>query len=353
MKLQRTFLMGVIFLGLASAADAQLLPRWFAPKTPDKSPSAKSAVVDPRRLTEVNVEVAWLADPVTFPYYLEAHATASQLEVRGYVPNKAVREHAMRIAQVYSSLPVVDSIKEHPSLLVKPSQMSPLQLQSSVLSSLKVALPKNYQQLKAECGSDGKVYVVGTVSTYEEKMAVSHSLRRLHGCTSVENLTTVLAEIAQTPPREKTPIINTSNSKERPVVAIDAKAKSWWPFAKTPASKPTTEEPPLFHSPAIVDAKDPRPSDGPILIPNVSEPKKDIVKVENATPLTASELQKRIKKAFPKIKSVEAQFVSNQEVRITLELASESELKATAERVFAMPELQNYRPELQFKISAP
>jgi hypothetical protein len=47
------------------------------------------------------------------------------------------------------------------------------------------------------------------------------------------------------------------------------------------------------------------------------------------------------------------QFTSAQEVRITLEILTENDLKATAERVFALPELQKYRPELQFTIRAP
>src|SRR5438552_14924338 len=110
----------VLFASIVSVADAQILPRWFGSKTPEKS---KSAQPDPKRLTEVNVEIAWLADPVTFPYYLEAHATGTQIEVRGFVPNKAVRDHALRIAQVFSSMPVVDAMKEHPSLAVRPSQI--------------------------------------------------------------------------------------------------------------------------------------------------------------------------------------------------------------------------------------
>src|SRR5450631_2352082 len=130
MKQHRPTVLGlVLFASLAyvPAADAQLLPRWFGSKSSDKNQPVKSTQPDPRRITEVNVEVAWLADPVTFPYYPEAHATSSQLEVRGYVPNKAVREHAIRIAQVNSSVRVIDSMKEHPSLLVKTSQMAPQQ----------------------------------------------------------------------------------------------------------------------------------------------------------------------------------------------------------------------------------
>ena len=377
MKIHPMILAGIVVLTLLAArADAQILPRWFGPKAADKNAPAKLAQPDSRRATEVGVEVAWLADPVTFPYYLEAHATNSQLEVRGYVPNKAVREQALRIAQVYSSLPVADAMKEHPSLLIRPSQMSPQQLQSSVTSSLRVALPKQYQQLKAECGSDGKVYVVGTVNTFEEKLAVSHSLRRLHGCTSVQNLTMLPNELAQDAPREKTPIVKTSNQTQKPVVALEAKSKSWWPFSR--AQTTTTEEPPLLDprkldlkapptvavkkplpaelkAPEIVEAKRPLPTEGPILIPSSPEPKREVIKVESPSKeaLTGTELQKRIQTACPQVKSVEVEFLTAPEVRITLELATENDLKSTAERVFALPELQNYRPELQFKISAP
>jgi hypothetical protein len=367
MKPQRSLFVGLALVAsfsLVHTADGQLLPRWFGPKTADKNPASKSAQPDPRRVTEVNVEVAWLADPLTFPYYLEAHATDSQLEVRGYVPNKTVREQALRIAQVYSSLPVADSMKEHPSLLVRPSQMSPQQLHSSVTSSLRVALPKQYQQLKVECGNDGKVYVVGVVNTLEEKMAVSHALRRLHGCTSVQNSTSLPSELAQDPPPDKTPIVKTSNTTEKsakPVVALENKSKSWWPFGKGQA--PTREEPPLLDprkpeikGPPIVGEKNPRQPGGPILIANAPEPKKvaaNVVKAERPAPLAADELQKRIQSACPQVKSVEVQFTSAQDVRITLEILTENDLKSTAERVFALPELLKFRPELQFKISTP
>lgn len=352
-------------------ADAQLLWRWFGPKTTEKPAPVKATQADPRRVTEVNVEVAWLADPVTFPYYLEAKVVGSKLEVRGYVPNKSVRDSALKIAQVYSSLPVTDSMKEHPSLQVKTTQMSAQQLQTSAQSSLRAALPKQHQQLKVECGADGKIFVLGNVNTLEEKAAVSSSLRRLHGCTSVQNLTTVAGEIAQSPPLEKTPGVKTSNPKEmkndKPSVAQDNKSKSWWPWNKTNAGT-TTDEPPLLEqprkTPAVVDSKRPTPPpDGPILVNNQVEPRPietkkppEPIKVEPPMPksqLSGAELRKRIQAACPQAKSVEVEFAANMEVRIMLEIRAESELTATAERIFAMPELQSYRPELQFRIAAP
>jgi hypothetical protein len=377
MKHRVVLLTGLLLLAsllFVPAADAQW--RWFGPKAADKTP-AKAPLVDPRRAMEVNVEIAWLADPVTFPYYLEAHADSGQFEVRGYVPNKGVREHALRIAQVYSSVPVTDAMKEHPSLLVKPSQMSPQQLQNSAQSSLRAALPKQYQQLKIDCGADGKVVVAGSVSTLEEKIAVSHALRRLHGCTSVQNLTSMPIEIVQSSPpagREKLPIVKTSNPSD---AKAETKSKSWfsWPFGK---GSTTTDEPPLLEvrkpdpkAPVLADVKNApnQKPDGPILIQNVTDPKKPTdskgtpgeVTVEQPvepakTPmpvLTVAELQKTIQTACPKVLSVEVEFTSAKELRVTMEIRTDAELSPTAEKVFAMPELQNYRLDLQFKISAP
>ena len=361
-------------LAFTPSADAQLLWRWFGPKTPDKAPAGKSSLLEQRRITEANIEIAWLADPVTFPYYLEAHATAKELEVRGYVPNKAVREHAVRIAKVYSSLPVVDSTKEHPSLLVKPGQMSPQQLQASVQSSLRVALPKQHQHLKVEVGDDGKVFVMGPVANHEERVAVSQSLRRLHGCTSVQNLTSLPAELANS---ERTPIVKTSSGSDskgdKPGAAPENKSR-WplWPFAKAPGTA-TRDEPPLLDrqpggsetkEPPLVQGKKPNLADGPVLIPNVADvkpmaPKNEVVKVQLPPPaakgpaLSAPELQKRIKAAWPNAKTVEVEFTSATEVRITLEIRDEKDLTPAAERVFALPELERYRSDLQFRITPP
>jgi hypothetical protein len=326
-------------LSFAPVAHAQLPWRWFGPRAMEK------AIPDSRRIAEVNVEIAWLADPVTCPYYLEARVTDTRLEMRGYVPNKAVRDHALRIAQVYSSLPVTDALKEHPSLLVRPSTMSPQQLQTSAQSSLRVALPKQYQQFKIECGTDGKVFVAGPVNTYDEKIAVSHALRRLHGCTSVQNLTTLPAALAQNPPTmlPKAPIIKTSNSSEQPLAVapespVPAKSRwLFWPFKKATVIK---DEPPLIEAPRPSDA------DGPIMIPN------RVDRESPAAPPSPAALQRRILAACKQAKGVEVQFTSATAVRITAEVRTEKDIRPAAESILALPELRDYRPELLFKVSA-
>lgn len=357
MKHQIPLLAGLIVcasLLFPSTGQAQLPWRLFGPKT-DKS---KTALPDPRRALEINVEIAWLADPITFPYYLEAHADSKKLDVRGYVPNKAVREHAMRIAQIYSSLPVADAIKEHANLVVKPTQMAPAQLQSSVQASLRVALPKQAPQLRIECGADGKVFISGPVNNLEERLIASQALRRLHGCTSVENLTTLPAE-SSTAAREKLPIVTTSNSSERTEkAAVDSKSKwtNW--FGK---SSTTTEEPPLLEAYALkFSAK--KAANPP---PPVTKPEPEVVKQPevvpteappppaNTPPISVAELRSIIQKACPKVVGAQIELTAAREARVILEIRNEADLTPTAERLFALPELQNLRLDLQFKITPP
>jgi len=64
------------------------------------APKTKAPAEDPRRLAEIAVELAWLGDPVTFPYFLEARVEGAKLTVRGFVPDKAVREHALGLARL-------------------------------------------------------------------------------------------------------------------------------------------------------------------------------------------------------------------------------------------------------------
>ena len=86
-------------LGIGAAATAQTsgfqpLKGLFGAKTAPE-PSAQ----DGSRATKIQVELAWLGDPITFPYYLEAHIKGPNLEVHGYVPSKDVRAQAVKIGR--------------------------------------------------------------------------------------------------------------------------------------------------------------------------------------------------------------------------------------------------------------
>src|SRR5688572_17645706 len=74
------------------------LPDWLGGRSapPQQAPALPMVGLDETgRLTEILIQLAWLGDPATFPYFLEARVGERTVEVRGYVPSKEVREKAL------------------------------------------------------------------------------------------------------------------------------------------------------------------------------------------------------------------------------------------------------------------
>jgi osmotically-inducible protein OsmY len=335
---------------------------------------AKAPAEDPRRLAEIAVELAWLGDPVTFPYFLEARVEGAKLAVRGFVPDKAVREHALGLARLTCSYSVTDTVKEHPSLRVRPGQTAPAQLQSAVVAALREALPRQQaQRLQVQCGEDGKVTLRGTVQTAEEKLAASLALRRLYGCTSVQNLTQAASApdlgLAKAPPSTKD-----SGPKGNAPKGDLAKGPSpiWGPpLAKKDGTLAKTDKPPqqpMKDAAAAKTDKPPQPMqlvEGPSLAPPkgtepaakkpepVKEPpvapvtEKDPAKtVAWLTPAMIATLQKRVQTACPSVTDVKIVVAMNK-LRIELTVRNEDQITPSAEKAFAVPELADYREELE------
>src|SRR5262249_30606075 len=107
-------------LGFVASATAQNLTGSPAQAAPVSAASAVEVGVreggpgQPARLSEIQVELGWMADPFTFPYRLEAKANGGALEVRGVVPSEAVRQRALRIAREGCPLKVTDGLKVYP-----------------------------------------------------------------------------------------------------------------------------------------------------------------------------------------------------------------------------------------------
>src|SRR5207302_2713983 len=100
-------------LGLGAAATAEAAPYQPFKGLFGSKGAADQRVANNNRLIEIQVELAWLSDRTTFPYFLDAHVKGMSLEVRGYVPSKAVREQAVNLAKLNSPLSVTDALKEH------------------------------------------------------------------------------------------------------------------------------------------------------------------------------------------------------------------------------------------------
>lgn len=313
-------------LVLLPAADAQTERPWYRLfSRPPAAPKGKPAPPDAKRLAEMKIEIAWLSDPITFPYYLEARAVGSALEVRGYVPNRQVRDYALNLARVRSPLPVKDALKEHPSLLVTTARMSPQQLHSSAATALREALPRQHQKLQVRCGADGRVAVAGPVASWDEKLAVSNALRRLHGCTSVQNLTQVPGETATTP-------------KQPPIVTQRPPETKGGPMLPAIVETPVKNPPP--------ETKDgPREGRGTA----TTEPPTP-TKAPPLTAAAAATWQKRIEQACPQAKAVRVEVVAPTELRVELTIRNDDQITTFAGPIFALVEREGYRLDLRFSV---
>ena len=99
-------------LGLAGPSLAQA-PAGAAGPAPTRAAVAPAAPKDEgARLEAIQVELAWLADPLTFPYPLTARPAGGTLEVRGEVPGPGVKQLALTMARAHSTLPVTDQLTE-------------------------------------------------------------------------------------------------------------------------------------------------------------------------------------------------------------------------------------------------
>ena len=82
--------------------------------TPLAGPTRPGELTEARLfLEQIKIELAWLADPVTFPNGIAAYCSADGVELRGYVASEAVRRQALRIAREQTALPLWDELKVH------------------------------------------------------------------------------------------------------------------------------------------------------------------------------------------------------------------------------------------------
>jgi osmotically-inducible protein OsmY len=286
-----------------------------------KSSQAKAVAENAQRRAEIDVELAWLADPITFPYFLEARVDGGTLSVRGYVPDKVVREQALKLARVYTTYTIADNLKEHPSLRVHIAKESPAQLQAAVVSTLREALPRQYQRLQVQCGADGTVTLRGPVAAAEERLAASHALRRLYGCSSVQNLMQVPGE---------------AETRPQPVVGFG-------PLVPTKDAEPRREQPAVtnLQGPSLLPPKEP-----------TSAPKETTSTKVNLSPEKIAGLEKRVREACAGAKDVKIEVTPANKVRIELTVASDNEITTFAGKVYGLAEVSDYRDavELYFTV---
>jgi hypothetical protein len=183
------------------------------------------------RFEEGQTELAFLANPMLFPYGLGAHVQAGVLEVRGYVPTEVARDEALRVARSQTTLAVVDKLKVHPTLAGHGGVDKPENIQRAARALLEESIPDYGKRLEVRCDARGHVTVSGSVGSYEDRLLVSRKLRQVPGCSCVINELT-LGTTHEARPVQKTSA--TTALHEAPPPSSKPTPKLWEPVAPPP-----------------------------------------------------------------------------------------------------------------------
>jgi hypothetical protein len=165
------------------------------PPAPLALPAADTYRESRGRLEEMKVEMAWLADPATFPYPMLARTVESRLELRGSIPNEACRQAAIRIARAHTHLPVVDTLQIDRGLPPSERGVGEAAVRQGAVEVLSDAFGASARGFDIRAEADGKIAVSGSVGSVEEKLAVSRRLRKVRGCTYASNYLQISPEM--------------------------------------------------------------------------------------------------------------------------------------------------------------
>jgi hypothetical protein len=175
----------------AAQTPASTSPSGAARTTFRKPHNAESIPPSQEKLEELQVELALLGNPGTFPYPLGAKHTGGSLELHGYVPSDLIKNQALEIARKHCSVPVVDKLQLHSMLtLCSPAGASD-ELQEGAATLLVESFGAAVVGLEIKTAANGQIVLDGSCESYEQKLAISKKLRGLHGCCSVDNRLTV------------------------------------------------------------------------------------------------------------------------------------------------------------------
>jgi osmotically-inducible protein OsmY len=241
-----------------------------------------------RAIDEINIELAWLADPATFPCHLKAYQVGETINLRGFVPNDEVRQRAVQIAGEHTTLTIQDGLRKYSSIPYPPTGVPVNVVRGAAADALVRCLGEAGRSLEVAVSPGGKVVVTGNVATATEKLAISEAMCRVHGCTSVINSVTTpdmdqsrasaskpleekVASVAPSrPTEEKKPHVAATKSVEeqklattvskhvdekKPMVTPSRPAEEKKPLAA--ATKPVEEQKPATTVSKLVDEKKP------------------------------------------------------------------------------------------------
>lgn len=361
-------------------------PRTFAQAPADSA----------ERLHEMAVEIAWCADPMTFPCPLQVWAENGKLHLSGVVPHPAVRDRALAIARHASSLPIDDRIEFEPHLLPRLDRVSPMVLHHAVHEALQNALRDESRRLSIALDSEGQIVLQGTVTSRRAQLEATRALRAVPGVICVRNHAqldptarpefgastaqpTAVAANAPTPPTQTDSIIPIRNV-DPPAPPAPSQAPYFAPSVPAAASSPqlpSNSEPPALttglkiafptrRSPSALppipnptlSAPVPQPAAAP-LAPLVGDSSKSAggervsFATKSAPTNDAFDLEQRIRNLTGFRGGMQVQRSNDGRVTIRLSVRTEDEANAVGPAILYMPDLKNCPVQIIAAVESP
>lgn len=283
----RWLVVGIGLLGLAPG-DARAQGEDHPPA--NSAMAAKKPAVD-LAIRAASIEVAWLRDPLTYPYRLRAEQVSGEdaITITGFVPSEMIRQKAAALAQSASvGITLRDLLVSLPNMALPPDQTAEPNQVAALRAVLEKAVPAVAKDVQLLVDSQGVVTVGGRVDELADRRKVVRALQAIPGCTYVKYdlrmapsaLVTVQAPMLEVPrdvPKE--PLVLPTMPAKPPVVARSPAerpaARQGWLTSRTPSPsaqqvdfKPPAAAAPIVQVPAAAAAD--KPKEPSFLVPSAS-----------------------------------------------------------------------------------
>ena len=135
----------------------------------------------------MEIQLEFLADTSISNTDIHAYFRKGKLVIKGNANQQSVAKKAKSLAEKVTTIPIQDEIRVWPFPTYVTQKTSQENLQKAAEKCVHMELGALYPKLKAMAQADGTIMVKGPIISLEDKLEVSKKLRKIPGCTRVEN----------------------------------------------------------------------------------------------------------------------------------------------------------------------
>ena len=135
----------------------------------------------------MEIQLEFLADTSISNTDIHAYFRKGKLVIKGNANQQSVAKKAKSLGEKVTTIPIQDEIRVWPFPTYVTQKSSQENLQKAAEKCVHMELGALYPKLKALAQADGTIVVKGPIISLEDKLEVSKKLRKIPGCTRVEN----------------------------------------------------------------------------------------------------------------------------------------------------------------------